>query len=219
MCPDVGWGEELDAVLPFLLTLAPEQDAFWIFCCIMDGSLRAYYTRAGDLEIDGELLARSLGKADSQLSHHLLTTLGIPAGKVIRGLGIRGAFVGKFRDADDGEEGIRRVWDNWLCETDGTPILIRTALTLLVHAPRREALLRVRKAEAAMNILARPIQIPPDEMAWRNSKWKINDEDLRRERQRMSKVLAEASRKKAVASVSGRGGASRGISLPTGARP
>ncbi len=183
------------------------------------------------LEIDGELLARSLSKADSQLSHHLLTTLGIPAGKVIRGLGIRGAFVGKFRDLDDGEEAIRRVWDNWLCETDGmcfvtsfllyiyktnaialgTPILIRTALTLLMHAPRREALLRVRKAEAAMSILARPIQIPPDEMAWRNSKWKINDEDLRRERQRMTKVLAEASRKKAVRGA----GNGRGISLPT----
>lgn len=83
-------------------------------------------------------------------------------------------------------------------------------MTLLVHAPRREALLRTRKAEDAMRLLARPIQMPADEMAWRNSKWRLNDEDLRKERTRMTKVLADSTRKK-----SGVGrGLARGISLP-----
>lgn len=83
----------------------------WLMCLVKETTPR--------LEIDGELLARSLTKADPTLAHHLLTTLGIPAGKIARGIGMRGAFVGRFRDPDDGEEGIRRMWDTWLSENDG----------------------------------------------------------------------------------------------------
>lgn len=95
----------------------------------------------------------------------------------------------------------------------GLPCLVRTAMTLLIYPPRRKALLTTSDPEDAMQIMARPVHLPADDLIFRNAKWKINDEDLKRERGRMTKVLADASRKKAVASM-GRGGAGRGISLP-----
>ncbi|KIY70085.1 hypothetical protein CYLTODRAFT_202028 [Cylindrobasidium torrendii FP15055 ss-10] len=167
MCPDVGWGEELDQVLPFLLGLAPEQDAFWIFCCVMDTHLRAYYSEnAQNLEIDGELLARTLSKTDAALGHHLLTTLGIPAGTLARGIGLRGAFVGRLDD----EEAVRRIWDLWLCE-GGLPTLIRTAVTLLVHGSRRQALLATRDAEAALELMQSRLNgVKVEELLMKNSK-------------------------------------------------
>ncbi|SJL12079.1 uncharacterized protein ARMOST_15500 [Armillaria ostoyae] len=108
VCPDVAASDELSSILTFLLTLAPEQDAFWISCCVMDSSLRGYFTVDKQaLEIDGELFARALGKADGQLVHHLLTTLGIPAWRLIHEAGIRKGFVGVIWDSDGDEEELR----------------------------------------------------------------------------------------------------------------
>ncbi|KAK0201574.1 hypothetical protein DFS33DRAFT_1228657, partial [Desarmillaria ectypa] len=152
MCPDVAGSDELASILTFLLTLAPEQDAFWIFCCVMDSSLRGYFTADEQaLEIDGELFARALGKADGQLAHHLLTTLGIPAGKLIREAGVRKGFVGVIRDSDGDEEELRRVWDAWVC--DGLPTVIKTLLTIV--ALLRAKLMSCKTGSEAKDLLRR----------------------------------------------------------------
>ncbi|PBK67318.1 hypothetical protein ARMSODRAFT_1086268 [Armillaria solidipes] len=214
MCPDVAASDELSSILTFLLALAPEQDAFWIFCCVMDSSLRGYFTADEQaLEIDGELFARALGKADGQLAHHLLTTLGIPAGKLIREAGVRKGFIGVIRDSDGDEEELRRVWDVWVC--DGLPTVIKTLLTIVTLL--RAKLMSCKTDSEAKDLLRRGVCVGRGEIEriGRERGWKVPEEEIRRERARMTRVLFESrgkGRGKAHAGLVG--GRGRGISLP-----
>ncbi|KAK0487211.1 hypothetical protein IW261DRAFT_1446485 [Armillaria novae-zelandiae] len=177
MCPDVAASDELSSILTFLLTLAPEQDAFWIFCCVMDSSLRGYFTADEQaLEIDGELFARALGKADGQLAQHLLTTLGIPAGRLIREAGVRKGFVGVIRDSDGDEEELRRVWDVWVC--DGLPTVIKTLLTIVTIL--RAKLMSCKTDSAAKDLLRRGVCVRRGEIEriGRERAWKVPEEEV-----------------------------------------
>lgn len=213
MCPDVAGSDELSLILTFLLTLAPEQDAFWIFCCVMDSSLRGYFTADEQaLEVDGELFSRALGKADGQLAHHLLTTLGIPAGKLIREAGVRRGFVGVIRNSDGDEEELRRVWDTWLC--DGLPTVIKTLLTIVTLL--RPKLMSCKTNSEAKDLLRRGVCVGRGdiERIGRERGWKVSEEEIRRERARMTRVLFEARGKGRGKAHVGLVGGGRGISLP-----
>lgn len=177
MCPDVAASDELTSILTFLLTLAPEQDAFWIFCCVMDSSLRGYFTADEQaLEIDGELFARALGKADSQLARHLLVTLGITAGRLIREAGVRKGFVGVIRDSDGDEEEVRRVWDAWVC--DGLPTVIKTLLTIVTLL--RAKLMSCKTDTEAKDLLRRGVCVGRGEIEriGRERGWKVPEEEV-----------------------------------------
>ncbi|KAK0222092.1 hypothetical protein IW262DRAFT_1271978 [Armillaria fumosa] len=177
MCPDVAASDELSSILTFLLTFAPEQDAFWIFCCVMDSSLRGYFAADGQaLEIDGELFARALGKADGQLAHHLLTTLGVPAGRLICEAGVRRGFVGVIRDSDGDEEELRRVWDVWVC--DGLPTVIKTLLTLVTLL--RAKLMSCKTESEARDVLRRGVCVGRGEIEriGRERGWKVPEDEV-----------------------------------------
>ncbi|KAK0485306.1 hypothetical protein EDD18DRAFT_1083460 [Armillaria luteobubalina] len=178
MCPDVAASDELTSILTFLLVLAPEQDAFWIFCCVMDSSLRGYFTADEQaLAIDGELFARALGKADGQLAHHLLTTLGVPAGRLIREAGVRRGFVGAIRDSDGDEEELRRVWDVWMCE--GLSTVIKTLLTLVTLM--RTKLMSCKTESEAKDVLRRGMCVGRGEIEriGRERGWKVPEDEVR----------------------------------------
>jgi TBC1 domain family member 10 len=68
-----------------LLSLAPEEDAFWIFVSVMNTHLRPYFSQSSmQLEVDASLFSKALEANDPSLARKIFVDLGITPGTVCR---------------------------------------------------------------------------------------------------------------------------------------
>ncbi|KIY45265.1 RabGAP/TBC, partial [Fistulina hepatica ATCC 64428] len=142
MVPDIHYSKGLTLISGHLLNMAPEEDAFWIFVCVMDLYLRPYFwSNTVQMEVDSALFARALEQNDALVAKKILTTLGVNPVDICHPW-----FSTLFVEILPPEY-LNRVWD--IVFFEGIPFLIRVGVVLIgccrraaLEAPSKEILFR-----------------------------------------------------------------------------
>ncbi|KAJ7771629.1 RabGAP TBC [Mycena metata] len=130
-----------------LVTLAPEEDAFWIFVSIMNSYLRPYFSsNTTQIDVDTALFRRALEANDAQVAKKVLRDMSVNLAELCHSW-FSTLFVNTLP-----LDYLNRVWGLFLY--DGIPFLFRVGLTLF-HCCRRQVLGAINQ-ESLFDVLNHP---------------------------------------------------------------
>ncbi|KII83924.1 hypothetical protein PLICRDRAFT_118717 [Plicaturopsis crispa FD-325 SS-3] len=180
MVPDIQYDPGLTCIAGHLLSLSPEEDAFWIFVSLMDAFLRPYFSlNTTQMEVDGALFCKAVENNDAAVAKKIFVDMGMSPVTVCRPW-----FTNLFAESLPTEY-LLRVWDIFFFE--GIPFLFRVGLALF-QCCRRQLLDATGEQAVMLNLLhPQPNSLPPTAEAFVTlaHSMKLKDDDLRKQRVKM----------------------------------
>ncbi|KZO92107.1 RabGAP/TBC [Calocera viscosa TUFC12733] len=185
LVPDVQYDRELAMVAGNILSLSPEEDAFWTFVAVMDNQIRLYFTpNPIQLDIDGQLFAKAVEWTDAPLAKLLFEQCGVSPNLLCKAW-FASVFCSVLPTAH-----VQRVWDIYLLE--GSSFLFRTGLVILQSA-KRHLMSPSTFPPSALSYLTRPpaniFDPDPDSFVNRVASIRMRDDELKRLRPKIEAQL------------------------------
>ncbi|KZT53459.1 RabGAP/TBC [Calocera cornea HHB12733] len=190
LVPDVQYDRELAMIAGNIVSLSPEEDAFWTFVAVMDNQIRLYFAvNSLQLDVDGQLFAKAVEWMDAPLAKLLFEQCGVSPNLLCKAW-FASVFCNVLPSAH-----LQRVWDIYLLE--GSSFLFRTGLVILQSA-KRHLMSPSTFPPSALSYLTRPpaniFDPDPDSFIHRVASVRMRDDDLKRLRPKIEAQLKPLQR-------------------------
>ncbi|EJT99136.1 RabGAP/TBC [Dacryopinax primogenitus] len=189
MVPDVQYDRELAMVAGNILSLSPEEDAFWTFVAVMDNQIRLYFAlNPIQLDVDSQLFSKAVEWMDPSLAKLLFEQYGVSPHLLCK------AWFASIFCSVLPPSHLQRVWDVYLLE--GLGFLFRTGL-LILQSAKRHLMASPTFPASALSYLTRPpadlFDPDPESFINRVASMRMRDDELKRLRPKIEARLKQTN--------------------------